>query len=64
MHNEAAHGSLAQLYPILDASDLTPSLVRFVMVASVVVTDVWHTGSSDGHAAPDTIPLYPCRPNH
>jgi hypothetical protein len=32
--------SLAQLYPILDASPLTPSLVRLMMAISVVVTNM------------------------
>jgi len=31
--------SLAELYPALEASPLTPSLVRLIVIASVVVTD-------------------------
>lgn len=64
VHGKDTQGSLAQLYPVLDASPLTPSLVRPIMIASVVVTDMWHSGSFGGNAAPNTIPLHPRRPSH
>lgn len=57
-------GSLAQLYPVLDASPFTPSLVRLMMITFVIVTDMWHAGSPGGHTAPGTVPLHPRRPSH
>ena len=40
VNGKGALGSLAQLHPILDASHLTPSLVRLIMVTSASVTNM------------------------
>ena len=42
MHDNDTQSSLAQLYPILNASHLTPSLVRMVMITFVIVINVVH----------------------
>ncbi|KAF9652722.1 hypothetical protein BDM02DRAFT_3183407 [Thelephora ganbajun] len=41
VHGKGNKGSLAQLYPVLNASPLTTSLVRLMVIVSVVVTDMW-----------------------
>jgi len=64
IHDKDSQRSLAQLYPVLDASPLTPSLVRLMVITSVVVTNVRFAGSSGDHTAPDTVPLHSCRPNY
>ena len=56
--------SLAQLYPVLDTSPFTPSLVRLMLITSVTGTNMRYIGSSGGYAALDTIPLHPCRPDY
>lgn len=55
--------SLAQLYPVLEASALTPSLVRPIATIHATMIDAHHTGPSGGHAAPDTVPGYPRGPS-
>lgn len=63
VHERDTQKSLAQLYPVLDASPFTPSLVRPIIFTYVNVTDVWCAGSFGCHAAPHTPPLYPRRPS-
>lgn len=62
VHEKDTQRSLAQLYPVLDASPFTPALVCPIIFIHVAGTDVWYAGSSRRHAAPDTVPLCPCRP--
>lgn len=40
VHEKATRGSLPQLYPVLDASPFTPSLVRSMISIYIAVTDV------------------------
>ena len=61
VHEKDTQRSLAQLYPVLDASPFTPSLVRPIMFIRVAVADVGCAGPSGYHATPDTVPLHPCR---
>jgi hypothetical protein len=62
VQKEGTQRSLAQLCAVLEASSLTPSLVRPMIIVYATITHMQYTGSSGGHAAPDTVPMHPCRP--